>query len=261
MDSSVGAVSERDVRVKPECRADSDSVPLRRVLLKLSGEFFGGDAGQGLDSGAFGTAARQIRALRRTGIEVAVVVGGGNIFRGRVATEWRIDELLADEVGMLATGVNAKALAAALERDGVPACVVGVGPCEGIGISLSEEKMDWALRDGDVVILAGGSGRPGVSTDVPAVELAQALSVDLLIFTKHGVDAVYEADPADNPDALPLEEVTFDDALRRRLGVMDEAALRHLAKTTLQVRVISAGDEIGLLRLVNGGSVGTLMRP
>lgn len=162
MDSSVGVVVERDVPVTSESTIPCDETrTLRRVLLKLSGEFFGGEHGQGLDRAAFATAARQIRALRRAGVEVAVVVGGGNLFRGRVATEWGIDEVEADEVGMLATGINAKVLAAALERDGVPARLVGVGPCQAIGHSADRLQMNEALSNGHVVVLAGGSGRPG----------------------------------------------------------------------------------------------------
>lgn len=227
-----------------------------RLLLKLSGEALAGTAASGIDPAILGRLATRIGEARRIGARIAVVLGGGNLFRGARLAEAGMDRVTADQMGMLATCMNGLAMRDALVRHGVPArawsglAVAGVLPGYDTG-SVRE-----ALERNEVAVLAGGTGNPFFTTDTAACLRALELGAEAVLKATK-VDGVYSADPVTDPDAARFDELTFDEALTRRLGVMDATALCLCRDNALPVVVFDINAADALTRIASGDKVGT----
>lgn len=226
---------------------------LRRVLLKISGEALGP---KGLEEGSVRRLSGEIRAAAETGCSVAVVLGGGNLLRGRDLDLPFVRRPVKDRMGMLATVVNALALAEALRDAGSAAEVYTATPMPGIGEPFRMERVREALDAGAVAILAGGTGHPYFTTDTAAALRALEIGADALLKATK-VDGVYSADPVDNPDAVRYDSLTYDRVLELRLGVMDLTAITLCRENRLPVIVFDMGTEGNMRRVVTGAAVGT----
>ena len=229
---------------------------MSRLLLKLSGEALAGDAAMGINPEIMNRLATRIAEARQAGARLAVVLGGGNLFRGARLAQAGLDRVTADQMGMLATLMNGLALGDTLARHGVPArlwsglAVAGVVPAYDAGSARA------ALARDEVVVLTGGTGNPYFTTDTAACLRALELKADqVLKATK--VDGVYSADPMVHPDARRFDELTFDEALSRRLGVMDATALCLCRDHDLPVTVFDVHAPDALTRIASGDKVGT----
>ena len=230
----------------------------RRVLLKLSGEAFGGGA-VGLDPTVVRDIAQQI-AVRR-GIEVAVVVGGGNFFRGAQLAKAGMDRSRADYMGMLGTVMNALALQDFIEQAGVPARVQSAITMTQVGEPYIPLRAIRHMEKGRVVIFGAGAGMPFFSTDTVSAQRALETHCDELLVAKNGVDGVYDDDPRLNPDAKRLEFLTYSDALSLELKVMDATALALCRDNGLQTRVFGMSEAGNVTAALMGETIGTLVTP
>ena len=229
---------------------------VRRVLVKLSGEALGGKAGRGLDAGTLRRTAADLVAARASGVEVAVVVGGGNLLRGAALAETGIRRVTADHMGMLATIMNALALHDAIEGQGAAAQVLATPGIPAVAEGYSVRAARRLLAEGAVVLLAGGTGNPFFTTDTAACLRAIELGADLVVKgTK--VDGVYSADPVANPNAKRYDELTFGEVLASRLGVMDLTAAALCEENGLAVVVCDIAAPGALTKAVRGEKVGT----
>ena len=215
-----------------------------RVLLKLSGESFKGERGYGIDPDAVNSIAGQIQSIHDMGVQVGVVVGGGNIWRGTSAADEGMDRVAADYAGMLATIVNALALQDSLER------LRGVDTRTQTGINVMQVAEPYIrrravrhLEKGRVVIFAAGTGNPYMTTDTAAALRAVEIEANVLLMAKYSVDGVYGTDPNIDPDAKMLDFLTYQEALERRLGVMDATALSLCMENRLPIRVFDMTRE------------------
>ncbi|HZG75678.1 MAG TPA: UMP kinase, partial [Paenibacillus sp.] len=197
----------------------------KRVVLKLSGEALAGQMGYGIDAGMITTIAEQVKEVVRLGVEVAVVVGGGNIWRGISGSAKGIDRATADYMGMLATVMNSLALQDALEKLEVPTRVQSSINMQQVAEPYIRRRAMRHLEKGRVVIFAAGTGNPFFTTDTAAALRAVEVHAEAILMAKNGVEGVFDDDPRENPDAKLLTEITHMDALRRGLKVMDATAL------------------------------------
>ncbi|GIG91023.1 amino acid kinase family protein [Plantactinospora endophytica] len=230
-----------------------------RIVVKISGESLG--SGQALDPARLRDVALSLAAVHTMGVSVVAVVGGGNIFRGDRGAAWQLERGRADTVGMLATGINAMLLEGLLNGLDVPTRVFSRGPCTGIGQQYRRDDVVEALESGDTVLLAGGMGVSGFSTDVPAVHAAIDTAADAVVMVKFGVDGIYSADPAQDPEAVFLREVTASAALERNLRVMDAAALDLARQYGKPVHVVPASDMWSVKCVLEGKEIGSLLLP
>ena len=231
----------------------------KRVLLKLSGEAFGGESNYGIDIPTLGRIAKQIKELTQMGVGVAVVVGGGNIWRGSEAEASGMDRVTADYAGMLATVINALALQDVLEREEVTTRTQS-----SIGISQVAElfirrRAVRHLEKGRVVIFAGGTGNPYMTTDTAAALRAIEIGAEVLLMTKNGVDGIYNADPRKHPEAKKFDHLTHLEALNMRLAVMDATALSLCLENKLPILVFDLNAPHSIEKAVNGEPIGTLV--
>ena len=231
----------------------------KRVLLKLSGESFGGEGGRGFDSPTLTKVAQQIKSVVGMGVSVAVVVGGGNIWRGTEAEASGMDRVTADYAGMLATVINALALQDTLEREGVTTRTQTA-----IGISQVAEpyirrRAIRHLEKGRVVILAGGTGNPYMTTDTAAALRAIEIEAEVLLMTKSNVDGIYSADPLKDPGAKKFDKLTHLEALNMRLEVMDATALSLCLENELPIIVFDLQAPHSIEQAVMGKPMGTLV--
>ena len=233
---------------------------MRRVVLKLSGEAFADPATKyGIDPTIVARVAEEIAVVHDEGYEIAIVVGGGNIFRGVSAAAGDMDRANADYMGMLATVINALALRDALERAGSPARVQTAITIQQVAEPYIRLRAIRHLEKGRVVIFAGGTGNPFFTTDTTAaLRGAEIGAAAVLKATK--VDWVYDADPATNPDAILLTDVAYMDAIQRQLGVMDATAITMCMDNNLPIRVFNMNRPGEIIRAVRGEDVGTLVR-
>jgi uridylate kinase len=223
----------------------------KRVLLKLSGELLGGASGQGLDLAAAATVVERVREAIDLGVQVALVVGAGNLFRGGGASRRGMERGAADAVGMLATVMNALVLRDAFESQGITADIQSAIGMTGIVEPFEQRRARYLLEAGHVVLLAGGTGLPFFTTDTTAALRACQLGVDVILKgTK--VDGVYSADPVTHPHAERYARISHGDALARRLGVMDAAAFSLCMDNRLPIIVFRFGATGDLARLVTG---------
>lgn len=229
-----------------------------RVLLKLSGEAMGGADGQGLDSDVIKSYAVEIAKAVRAGVQVGIVVGGGNIFRGMSGVKEGFDRVKGDQMGMLATVINGKALGIFIEEQGIKAEVFTPHPMEPFARHFSKDRAMEVLRGGGVAIFTGGTGNPFFTTDSAASLKACEIDADALLKgTK--VDGVYTADPKKNPTATRYERLTFDKALADNLKVMDQTAFTMCKENDIPIEVFDMTDPANLMRLLSGENVGTVV--
>jgi len=230
----------------------------RRILLKLSGEALLGDEDYGIDPNMIQRIADEIGDVSRAGIEVAVVIGGGNIFRGAGLAESGIDRVTGDHMGMLATLMNALALQDALESIPIEARVMSAISANDVCEDYIRRRAIRHLEKGRVVVCAGGTGNPFFTTDTAAALRAIEIGADMLLKATK-VDGVYTSDPAKDPDARRIESLGYDRVIEEKLGVMDANAIVLCRDQKMPIRVFNVFEEGNLMRLVNGEPVGTLV--
>lgn len=236
----------------------SDSQRRRRVLLKLSGEVFGGGE-VGLDTSVLTRVAGEIAAAVNDGVQVGVVVGGGNFFRGAELQEAGMDRARADYMGMLGTVINAVALQDFLESAGVPSRVQTAITMAQVAEAYIPLRAIRHLEKGRVVIFGAGAGMPYFSTDTVSAQRALELRCDELLVGKNGVDGVYSADPRTDPEAVKLDYLTYDDALRKGLRVVDAAAFSLCQDNGMTMRVFGMVEPGNVTRALRGQNIGTLV--
>ena len=230
----------------------------RRILLKLSGEALLGALPFGIDDGALSAFAAEIAEVARNGTEVAVVVGGGNLFRGVAISAKGGDRVTGDHMGMLATVMNALALEAALGRQGMEARALSAIEMPSICETYVHRRASWHMSNKVIVVLAGGTGNPFFTTDSGAALRALELECDALLKGTQ-VDGVYSADPHRDPSATRYEHVTYQEAISRGLAVMDTAAFALARDNGLPIIVFNVHEPNALARIVAGEPVGTLV--
>lgn len=230
-----------------------------RVLLKLSGEALAGDRGFGIDFGVVERLADEIREVRATGVALGVVVGGGNIVRGAVASQQGMDRVSADYMGMLATVINALAIQDILERKEIDTRVMTAIRMEELAEPYIRRRAQRHLEKGRTVLFAGGTGNPYFSTDTAAVLRALEIEADLLIKAT-SVDGVYDADPKKTPNAAFIPELSFQDAIVRGLEVMDANAFGLCKENSLPIIVMNVNQQGAISRVLKGDRVGTIVR-
>jgi uridylate kinase len=232
--------------------------PASRVMLKLSGEVFGGGA-VGVDPIVVTEVAKQIAEVVRTGIEVAVVVGGGNFFRGAELQQHGMDRARADYMGMLGTVMNCLALQDLLEKQGVDTRVQTAITMGQVAEPYIPRRAARHLDKGRVVIFGAGAGMPYFTTDTVAAQRALEIGCDRLLMAKSGVDGVYDADPRKHPDAKKFATITYAEVLRRRLQVADPAAFSLCMDNQLPIVVFGLGIDGSIARAIRGDTIGTLV--
>jgi uridylate kinase len=230
----------------------------QRILLKLSGEALVGDLGFGIDPKVLDKMALEIGQLVGIGIEVGLVVGGGNLFRGAALNEAGLDRVTGDHMGMLATVMNALALRDALERSNIPSRVMSAIPMSGVVEHYDRRTAMRYLEQGDVVIFSAGTGNPFFTTDSAACLRGIEMNAELVLKATK-VDGVYSADPVTDPNAEKYERLTYDEVLDKKLGVMDLTAICLCRDHGMPVRVFEMDKSGALLRIVRGGNEGTLI--
>jgi uridylate kinase len=241
-----------------ESDASSEAV-FKRVLLKLSGEALMGDLEYGADPARIQAIAGQVASVRRRGVEVAIVVGAGNIFRGMAGAAEGMDRATADYMGMLATLLNALPLQDALEKAGVDTRVLSAISVSEVAEPYIRRRAIRHLEKGRVVIFAAGTGNPFFTTDTAAALRASEIHAEAILMAKNRVEGVYTADPAVDPDAKFLEEISHMEAIQRQLRVMDATALTLCMENELPLYVFNMDDEHNIDRIVCGQRVGTLV--
>ncbi|BDP41376.1 uridylate kinase [Deinococcus aetherius] len=231
----------------------------KRVLLKLSGEFLSGDSGFGISPDTTADLARLVTgALGGTGVELAVVIGGGNLWRG-ARNGKGMDPATADYIGMLGTVMNAMALQDAMEATGQPTRVMTAIQMHAVAEPYIRRRAMRHLEKGRVVIFGGGNGAPFFTTDTTATLRALEIGADVVLMAKNQVDGVYDSDPRKNPDAVRLDHLSHREVVERRLEVMDATALTLCMDKGLPIVVFDLFQEGNLRRLLTGERVGTLI--
>ncbi len=236
----------------------ANQMQFKRVLLKISGEALAGDAHRGLDFDVIGEVCAVIKRCVEDGVQVGVVVGGGNFWRGIKDGGDRMQRVRADHMGMLATVINALAVADRLEQQGVPARVMTSIDMPRVAEPYIRDKAVRHLEKGRVVIFGCGTGNPFFSTDTGAVLKAVEIGADAILLAKN-IDGVYSADPAKDPTAVRFDRITFDEVLARRLGVMDSTATSLAMDNHMPILVFALKDPENIYRVVTGAKIGTLV--
>jgi uridylate kinase len=230
-----------------------------RILLKLSGEALMGDLEYGTDAAQVERIAEQLRAIRGRGVEVAVVVGAGNIYRGLQAAARGMDRATGDYMGMLATVLNALTLQDALEKLGEHTRVLSAIDVKEVAEPYIRRRAMRHLEKGRIVIFAAGTGNPFFTTDTAAALRALEIHAEAILMAKNRVEGVYDADPAVNPDARFIPEISHREAIEQGLRVMDSTALSLCMDNDLPIYVFNMADERNIDRIVSGERVGTLV--
>ena len=237
----------------------SDDPRFRRVLLKLSGESLMGDLDYGTDPERVRAVAEQIRAVHDRGVEIAIVVGAGNIYRGMSGAAAGMDRATADYMGMLATVLNALPLQDALEKLGLHVRVQSALTVAEVAEPYIRRRAMRHLEKQRIVIFAAGTGNPFFTTDTAAALRATEIHAEAILMAKNGVDGVYTADPREDPEAQLIPAITHMDALQRGLRVMDATALTLCMENDIPIYVFNMDDERNIDRIVCGERVGTLV--
>jgi len=231
----------------------------KRVLLKLSGEAFSGKAEYGIDPLTLTMIANQVKQVTEMGVEVGIVVGGGNIWRGAEAEREGMDRVTADYAGMLATVINALALQDTLERDGVATRVQSAINIQQVAEPYIRRRAIRHLEKGRVVIFAGGTGNPYMTTDTASALRAIEIEAEVLLMTKNNVDGIYSADPSKDRTAKKFDRLTHLEALNMRLEVMDATALSLCLENQLPIIVFDLLAPRSIERAIMGEPIGTLV--
>jgi uridylate kinase len=244
----------------PPALSDNASEPaFRRILLKLSGEALMGSLDYGTDPERVRAIAAQVHEVTQKGVEVALVVGAGNIYRGLDAAAEGMDRATADYMGMLATVLNALTLQDALEKLGAHTRVLSAIEVTEVAEPYIRRRAIRHLEKGRVVIFAAGTGNPFFTTDTAAALRALEIHAEAILMAKHGVEGVYTADPAKVPEAEFLPQLTHREAIERGLRVMDSTALSLCMDNELPIHVFNLADERNIDRIVRGERVGTIV--
>lgn len=233
--------------------------PYKKVLLKLSGEALAGEAGYGIDTDVLRMIAEEIAEIHREGVEVAIVLGGGNIFRGIKGATEGMDRATADYMGMLATVLNALALQDALEHQNVHTRVQSAIEMQELAEPYIRRKAVRHLEKGRVVIFGAGTGNPYFTTDTTAALRAMEVGSEVVLKATK-VDGIYDADPKKNPGARRFEQLSYLDVLQRGLKVMDSTAISLCMDHQLPIIVFDLGERGALRRVIHGENIGTLVR-
>jgi uridylate kinase len=231
----------------------------KRVLLKLSGEVFGGEKGIGVDPDVVHDVASQIAEVVRGGTQIGIVVGGGNYFRGAELQQRGMDRARADYMGMLGTVMNCLALQDFLEKEGIDTRVQTAITMGQVAEPYIPRRAIRHLEKGRVVIFGAGAGMPFFTTDTVAAQRALEVSAEALLLAKSGVDGVYSADPKKDPSAVKYQTISFDDVLSKSLAVADAAAFSLCRENKLPIVVFDLKNKGNIARAVRGDSVGTLV--
>jgi uridylate kinase len=239
--------------------ADNGKPAFRRILLKLSGEALMGELEYGADPVRIRAIATAIARVQEKGVEVAVVLGAGNIYRGMAGAAAGMDRATGDYMGMLATVLNALALQDALEKAAIHTRVQSAITISEVAEPYIRRRAIRHLEKGRVVIFAAGTGNPFFTTDTAAALRGSEIHAEAILMAKNGVEGVFTADPAHDPAAQFLPEITYMDAIQRRLSVMDATALTLCMENELPLYVFNMDDEENILRIISGERVGTLV--
>ena len=232
----------------------------KRILLKLSGESLAGESKQGINTQRLAQYAEQVKNIAQKGVQIGIVIGGGNIFRGLSGAQKGFDRVKGDQMGMLATVINALALASALESIGQPVRVLTSIRMEPIGDFYSPAKAQRLLEKGNVVILAGGTGAPYFTTDTGSSLRALEIKADVMLKGTR-VDGIYTADPEKDPTATKFTKISYDEVISRGLKVMDVTATAMAKENGLPIYVFNMDQYGNLEKVINGEQIGTLVTP
>ena len=230
----------------------------KRILLKLSGESLMGQKGYGIDEQRLADYAEQIKHIAQSGVEIGIVIGGGNIFRGLSGAQKGFDRVKGDQMGMLATVINSLGLAMAIRSAGVEAEVFTATPMMPVARYYMRDDAVAVMEKGGVALIAGGTGNPYFTTDSGAALRALEIGADALLKGTR-VDGVYTADPEKDPTAVKYEELSFDKAIEDRLKVMDQTAFALCREGNMPIIVFDMNQKGNLTKLVKGEKVGTLV--
>lgn len=230
----------------------------KRVLLKLSGESLMGNSDNGIDPLRLKEYAEEIAAAVRQGLEVAIVIGGGNIYRGLKGVGEGMDRVQGDYMGMMATVINSMALQSELEKQGIPASHLGGLAIDPICAKMSRRQAVQDLAEGKVVIISGGTGNPFFTTDTASALRAVEIQADVILKGTR-VDGIYTADPEKFPDAVKYDSLRFDEAYEKKLQVMDLTAFTLCRENNLPILVFDMNTKGNLLKIVRGEKIGTLV--
>ncbi|HJN38101.1 MAG TPA: UMP kinase [Gammaproteobacteria bacterium] len=230
----------------------------KRILLKLSGEALRGSTPFGIDPQVLKTFSDELFAIYSLGVQVGIVIGGGNLFRGKSLSQYGLCRVSSDYMGMLATVMNSLAMRDVFERNGLPTRVMSAIPMSGVVDHYDRRKAIHHLEKGRVVVFAAGTGNPLVTTDSAASLRAIEIDADVLLKATQ-VDGIYEDDPRTNPEAKKYHHISFDEVLDKELGVMDLSAFCQCRDHRLKVRVFNIHRQHALTRIVNGEDEGTLV--
>ena len=231
----------------------------KRVLLKLSGEALGGGNDYGIDISVLNQIARQIKGVIEAGVGIAIVVGGGNIWRGVNAEKYGVNRITADYAGMMATLINALTLQDILQREGIPTRTQSAIEIHQVAEPYIRGRAIHHLEKGRVVIFAGGTGNPYMTTDTAAALRAIEIEASVLLMAKNNVDGIYSNDPVKNPEAKKFDRITHLEALNMRLEVMDATALSLCMENKLPIIVFNLQTSDGIEKAVTGEPIGTLV--
>ena len=235
------------------------TIAYKRILLKLSGEALAGDAHRGLDFSVIGKLCEVIRACREEGVEIGIVIGGGNFWRGVKDGADKMQRSHGDAMGMLATLMNSIAVADALEKYGVPARVLSAVETPKFAEYFTRDAADRYLKDGYVTLFACGTGNPYFTTDTGAVLRGVEIEADAVLLAKN-VDGVYSADPNLDPTAVKFDELTYDEVLARHLKATDTTAMTLAMDNHMKLVCFALKDPENILRVVHGEKIGTTVK-
>ncbi len=233
-----------------------ENAKYKRIVLKLSGEALAGASGFGIDNTIMSSIARQVKDVAKIGAEVAIVVGGGNIWRGVAGSAQGMDRATADYMGMLATIINSLALQDALENEGVESRVMTAIEMKEIAEPYIRRRAIRHLEKGRVVIFAAGTGNPYFSTDTAAALRSAEIEAEVILMAKK-VDGVYDSDPVSNPEAVKFDDLQFIDVLSKGLGVMDSTAASLCMDNGIPIIVFDLTRSGNILKVVQGQNIGT----
>jgi uridylate kinase len=239
--------------------SDSAEPRYKRVLVKLSGEALAGESAQGLNYNAVDTIASEVASLRNLGVEVALVVGGGNIIRGRTAADMGIEQVTGHYMGMLGTVINALALQDSLEKRGIASRVQTALTITAVAEPYIRRRAIRHLEKGRVVIFGAGTGNPYFTTDTAAALRASEISANAILMAKNGTDGIYDKDPRKHGDAVKFDQIEFADAINRQLKVMDLTAFTFCMENNMPIVVFDIQAPGNMARIAMGEPIGTLV--
>ena len=230
----------------------------KRVLLKLSGEALKENSDAILSADALQSMAEMVKKIHDAGVEICIVIGAGNIWRGKIAKDAGMDQFEADYMGMMGTVINAVALSAKLKLLGVPSLVTSaIGPVPEVNVPYSVETADKAMKEGKVVFLSGGTGKPFFTTDTAATLRAIELKVDAILMGKNGVEGVYDKDPRVDATAKFYPVISYQEMIKQNLQIMDQTALELIKDKDIKVRVFRM-DADNFIKAAKGENVGSI---